>query len=407
MFRRKNISPLYSIIIIITLTAAFLHTLWRINQRITFPEDSYILIETAPESLNNPAIKNTASVLFSLIRHATNTIDIETSYITASMTKLAGLLLNKANHGCRVRIVLADNTAARQGIAALGIGGQKNISVYYKNIAPLGTRSYGALHCKLCIIDSAHVLVGSANYSIPGMYNNREMNLYCNNSNFVRIFVTLFNADCNNEHDQIADMFGTIDSSASIPSIPMQNRWLILETAPDKWNSMAIPDQEKILPLLLARATNNIVMALYDFTAGTGTLPIQNALITAAARGVSVKLLLDKNALYTHGNRNPKQTLLRPLQEAGIDLRSINLSQSAIAGPACMHAKYIVIDNYLLWLSTGNITYSSLYENREYGVVLIDRTNAYYAHTVFTQDWKSEYSHRIMTNQKDAILNIQ
>ena len=100
-------------------------------------------------------------------------------------------------------------------------------------------------------------------------------------------------------------------------------------------------------------ATQSVCVAAYSFTSE----PIANALLAAKARGVAVKVTLDKS------QARGKSSILPQLQQSGLPVR-INKHY------AIMHDKFMVIDEKVLQLGSFNYTKSAETKNAENVLVI-------------------------------------
>jgi hypothetical protein len=119
--------------------------------------------------------------------------------------------------------------------------------------------------------------------------------------------------------------------------------------------------------------------------------PIDNALRAAAARGIAIELLVsDWNC------DQPRIDWLKSLSLVpGVAVRIVTLPEAHrgfIDHARVAHAKYMVIDDALLWLGTSNWEGGYLDTSRNLELVVRDAVLASQAAAVHAQLWRSPYA---------------
>jgi phosphatidylserine/phosphatidylglycerophosphate/cardiolipin synthase-like enzyme len=121
-------------------------------------------------------------------------------------------------------------------------------------------------------------------------------------------------------------------------------------------------------------AKKYIHIELYGFT----SYDLFNPLISQAKKGVEVKVMLEK-APYQADTEN--WDARSSLTKYGIVCKWANPEFFLT------HAKFIIIDGEKVIVLTGNLTYSSFTKNREFGIILNDKTKASELEDLFKKDW--------------------
>ncbi|MCK4366850.1 MAG: lamin tail domain-containing protein [Thermoplasmata archaeon] len=143
----------------------------------------------------------------------------------------------------------------------------------------------------------------------------------------------------------------------------------------------------EILRELLRNATHSILLNAYQLTSKA----IGDELAKAALRGTEVRILLEGQPVSGMTSRG--LALIEDLASLGVDVRLLVESpeDATFKRYAYNHAKYAVIDNRSLLLSSenwGNNGYPDDGEgNRGWGVVVEDEELAAYFTHVFLEDW--------------------
>lgn len=125
-----------------------------------------------------------------------------------------------------------------------------------------------------------------------------------------------------------------------------------------------------LLTLILQAKTSLLIEAeeLQD-------IQLEQALIAAASRGVSVQIILPKS---TNGN---------DANHAGVTMVERGGVQVKEDGRLYMHAKIIVADYRQAFVGSENISLTSLDKNRELGILITDATILQTLQQTFQQDW--------------------
>lgn len=143
-----------------------------------------------------------------------------------------------------------------------------------------------------------------------------------------------------------------------------------------------IQPRDGIAPMLEAinGAKTSVRLKMYLFT--DSRQDVIDALKTATARGVNVKILLEREPCCTAGVNT--QIFLR-LREAGLNVQFTKAFKFVYT-----HEKSLVVDDRAAWVSTANLTGSSFSSNREYQVALDDARDVLEVARVFDADWAGE-----------------
>ena len=143
----------------------------------------------------------------------------------------------------------------------------------------------------------------------------------------------------------------------------------------------------EVVRQLIGNATDSILLNAYQFT----STAIGDELAKAALRGVEVMILLEGQPVS--GITSKELALIGNLASLGVDVRLlVEFPEDAIFKRyAFNHAKYAVIDNKSLLLSSENWGHNGYPDdgegNRGWGVVVEDGDLAAYFTDVFLEDW--------------------
>ncbi len=118
-------------------------------------------------------------------------------------------------------------------------------------------------------------------------------------------------------------------------------------------------------------ARGSIVLEVYTFS----SQPLENELAAAVARGVDVKVIMEK----TISSNFPKS---RELLAKGVQVKWGSPAFSLT------HAKFIVVDGETIIVGSNNWTYHSFNLNREAGVKIKSSEVAFKFLQIFNADWQ-------------------
>jgi len=118
----------------------------------------------------------------------------------------------------------------------------------------------------------------------------------------------------------------------------------------------------------------SIDIAVYNFTARE----LVDALSAAGARGVRIRLLMDREKAEEAGSR------IRVLRRNGVTVRTLG-----VAGQSLMHHKFAVFDGRLVATGSYNWTHSAEQANYENLVVLDDREIVTRYQQEFNRLWRA------------------
>jgi phosphatidylserine/phosphatidylglycerophosphate/cardiolipin synthase-like enzyme len=211
--------------------------------------------------------------------------------------------------------------------------------------AKFANSAYTYTHAKMLIIDGATLYILTANLSQSGLGGsslgrNREFGVIDTHGEDVAEAVAIFQADWNRTQPML--------HGANLVVSPVNSRAKITALIASAQTSLQIEDEE-----------------MYDTSS-------ENALIAAARRGVSVRLILP-------GPADIEVADVARLKAGGVQLVYVSAP--------FIHAKVIVADGRLAFVGSENFSSTSLDENREVGLLLADTTALATITTTFERDW--------------------
>lgn len=246
-------------------------------------------------------------------------------------------LLRAAERGLRVRVVVESD----------GLFDPEVQDLIQAGIPVIGDRREPLMHHKFTLLDDLEVWTGSMNYSVGSAYRDHNLLLRLRHrglaENYRREFDEMFEDD----------LFGPL-SLADTPHPRLTIDGVRVETlfAPDDGVARRLIE-------LMAQADSEIDFLAFTFTSD----PLTEALIAAAARGVAVRGVIERDQAQAAGSDVGR------MQAAGLDVRLDN-------SPATMHHKLLLIDGTTLATGSYNFTRSAETANDENLILLDDPATA-------------------------------
>lgn len=281
-----------------------------------------------------------AKPVTSAIAAATHSVWVEVYLLTDASVIAA--LEDARRRGVDVRVMLDEHPYGFDVVSpqrTLQILATAGIQAKFANSA------YTYTHTKMLIIDGATLYILTANLSQTGLGGsslgrNREFGVIDTHGEDVAEAVAIFQADWNRTQPVLHD--------ANMVVSPVNSRTKIMALIAGAHTSLQIEDEE-----------------MYDTSS-------ENALIAAARRGVSVRLILP-------GPADIDAADVARLKAGGVQLVYVSAP--------FIHAKVIVADGRLAFVGSENFSSTSLDGNREVGLLLADTTALETITTTFARDW--------------------
>ncbi len=361
--------------------------------------ESVAIVETVPEMTNiqlSPDATNPAVAIGQLINSATKSIDIEAFYFN----NLAGTpfeqdimqnLLNKANQGIPIRIVVESSMAASSLANGLNIlESSPNVRIVFNNFFD-NYNGGGIVHAKMVLVDNQRFFIGSQNFDWIAFELNHELGGITSNSFLASQLAMVFDTDFNNG--------ANYDPANAVPAMPNGN--LFVATSP---NYNGVPSEIDNIVNLINNAVNYVdiqAMVIQNYNP-YGNPPgywfiLQDALIKAARRGVQVNMMMS-NWEFQEGQmmKYDNEFLLTMLAIPNVTIRYSTFPQTI--GGVCVpysavdHAKFMVVDGKNVWIGTGNLAETYFSNTRDYSIFVTNNPQfALDINNIFLKIWNSSY----------------
>ncbi len=199
-------------------------------------------------------------------------------------------------------------------------------------------------HAKFMVIDNSTAIFGTSNLTYSGISQNFEADVLTGNSRLVKSLDTVFESDWKN-----------------IPAGSIPRETLVLS-----------PGSEEDLTWLINRAQKDLYVSEEEVPEGNTF----TALEKAAKRGIDVRLLEPSSNLKDASDRYA----LASLAVSGVHVGLLKTPY--------VHAKMVISDSSLVFIGSENVSYTSLYQNREVGAILENGAMISKAVLNFEKLWK-------------------
>lgn len=275
--------------------------------------------------------------VYDFIDKAEKNIDI-TIYMLSDKT-IKNKLIEKNKNGVTVRIILEKTPFGGGSInyKTFSEFTKEKINIKYSN------PEFSLTHAKYIIIDKKEALIMTSNLTYSGLHSDRDFVIFENDKSIVDDLNLLFENDFNYKK------YVPKNSSLVISPINSRNK----------------------LELLINNATKDIKI----YAENIGDKKIENLLIAKLKKGISVKIIVPDSKLIASN----KEYLDR-LEKAGAKI--FNLKKPY------QHAKILIIDETVMYLGSVNFSRQSMEENREVGIITINKSSINKVLEVFNKDFK-------------------
>ena len=274
-----------------------------------------------------------------LINNAKSSLKIEVYVMTAR--DIFNAVDRAVERGVNVQVILTHHPYNMQAQADYA----------YEKLESMGAKvrwapaRFSYDHSKFLIADDSKAIMGTSNLTYNGIAQNFEVNVLTKDATIVKALDDVFNADWNN-----------------IPAGSVPREYLVLS-----------PNSASDFEWLIKNTKHVLKICEEEVPEGV----ISDALKAAAQRGVKVQLVEPySSAKYASG-----MYALSQLQKEGVNVK---LSKSLY-----IHAKMIISDDNYLFIGSENVSYTSLFKNREVGIFLSNNALISKAENRFDELWNN------------------
>lgn len=332
---------------------------------------------------------NSEAEIIKLINQATISLKIEQMYIYSSLTDIIEAIIEAQNeHGVDCQVILDDSNDESDATANMLTAEGVEVKISDSR-API---YFDTMHNKGIIVDSEIVLISSINWSPTSLRDNREAGLIIENSEVAAYYEELFDHDWDVCLDYDPDnSFGDLLNINSANNHFLTDREEYKEpkefkeipiksddfSTPETFSGdmavtvMSSPDNcFDVVANLLSIAQSTIVISVYTLSQPY----LLDIIADRIAHGVEVQLLLEKYQVGPY-ERSYNRGALYNFTQLGIPSSanpSVNITAAgkwADSDFYFQHCKYVIIDDEILILSSGNLSRSSIPKPQDDGDV--------------------------------------
>ncbi|KPW19823.1 Phospholipase D family protein [Pseudomonas cannabina pv. alisalensis] len=374
-----------------------------------FAIPGFELVHTVPvgTDLHTPDLRAPGDVWRELFGAARERIDIEQFYVADQPGSVMGKVLESltaaGQRGVKIRFLLEEKGLKLSDPETLErLQAIPNLTLRVLPYARL--TGSGIIHAKFFVVDGQQAFIGSQNFDWRSLEHIHETGLRIDEPTVVRQTQAVFDQDWLAQA-AIADG-KPVPVSVVPPASGSSSGGNYLVASPQRYNPSGVRDSETELPRLLAQAKSEVRVQLLDYAplsyGPDKTRPyyavIDNALRSAAARGVSIKLMVSD---WNTGM--PEVAYLKSLALVpNVQVRIVTLPMAAqgfIPYARVIHSKTMELDNQIAWVGTSNWLGGYLDNSRNLEVVMHDSKIATRIGLLHAQLWDGPYAQPIDINR--------
>lgn len=345
--------------------------------------------------LAHPGLPTAQKTWIEMIQNAKKTIDLAQFYIAAkpgeALDPVLDALQAAGERGIKIRFLIA-NTLLDEDVGAFSkLKTIKNIEVRIYNVdKTLG----GILHAKYWIVDNKIIYVGSQNFDWRALEHIHETGVKVDSPSLAKKLASIFEIDWK------------YAKSGKFPKIPRRSLKapageIELVASPAQVTPSDIRYSLDALIELISQAKNLIKIQLLNYTPQEKKdkfwPPIDNALRSAAVRGVKVELMVSDWNHSKPGIDHLKSLSLIP----NISIRIVTIppySKNFIPFARVIHTKLMTIDDATLWIGTSNWGRDYFEESRNVELIIKNKEMTQTARAIHSKLWESTYAKPIQVS---------
>lgn len=262
-------------------------------------------------------------------------------------------------------------------------------------VLPYASVSGGIIHAKYLVVDGKQAFVGSQNFDWRSLEHIHETGLLISDATVVGQVQAIFEQDWNAQLALSENK--PVQQPVAGKEPPRSGNYLV--ASPQRYNPPGVGDSQLELPRLLGEATREVRVQLLDYAplayGPDKTRPyyavIDNAVRAAAARGVSIKLMVSN--WNTDRLELPYLKSLAVLPNVQIKIVTLpEARQGFIPYARVIHSKTMEIDGQVAWIGTSNWLGGYLDNSRNLEVVLRNEAMAKRIGQLHEQLWDGPYA---------------
>jgi phosphatidylserine/phosphatidylglycerophosphate/cardiolipin synthase-like enzyme len=364
-----------------------------------FSIPGFELVHTVPldTELASADLRQPGPVWIELFDGAKSTIDIGQFYAAdhpgSVLERVIERLEAAGKRGVKIRFLLEEKGIRLSEASTLErLRAMPNLTL---RVLPYGQLSGGIIHAKYMVVDGRQAFVGSQNFDWRSLEHIHETGLRITDTTVVGQVQAIF------DQDWQAQAALTAHSAVPLPMAgqPPARSGNYLVASPQRYNPPGVGDSQLELPRLLSEAKHEVRVQLLDYAplsyGPDKTRPyyavIDNAVRAAAARGVSIKLMVSN--WNTDALELPYLKSLAVLPNVQIKIVTLpQAKQGFIPYARVIHSKTLEIDGQVAWVGTSNWLGGYLDNSRNLEVVMRSEAMAKRIGQLHEQLWDGPYA---------------
>ncbi|WP_248767563.1 phospholipase D-like domain-containing protein [Pseudomonas sp. MWU12-2345] len=364
-----------------------------------FSIPGFELVHTVPlaTDLGTPDLRQPGPVWIELFDGAKSRIDICQFYAAdhpgSVMDKVIESLEAAGKRGVKIRFLLEEKGVKLSEEATLER--LRKIPNLTFRVLPYARLSGGIIHAKYLVVDGRQAFIGSQNFDWRSLEHIHETGLLVSEATMVGQVQAIFDQDWKAQAALAANKPVPLPKAGKEPA--RTGNYLV--ASPQRYNPPGVGDSQLELPRLLAEAKHEVRVQLLDYAplsyGPDKTRPyyavIDNAVRAAAARGVSIKLMVSD---WNTGK--PEIAYLKSLAVLpNVQVKIVTLPQDPqgfIPYARVIHSKTMEIDGQVAWVGTSNWLGGYLDNSRNLEVVMHNSAMAERIEALHEQLWDGPYA---------------
>ncbi|WLI53321.1 phospholipase D-like domain-containing protein [Pseudomonas sp. FP833] len=364
-----------------------------------FSIPGFELVHTVPvdTALGTADLRQPGPVWIELFDGAKSTIDIGQFYAVdhpgSVMDSVIERLEAAGKRGVKIRFLLEEKGIRLSEASTLErLRAIPNLSL---RVLSYGQLSGGILHAKYMVVDGKQAFIGSQNFDWRSLEHIHETGLRITDAPVVSQVQAIFDQDWRAQAALTGHQPVPLPAAGTAPA--RTGNYLV--ASPQRYNPPGVGDSQLELPRLLSEAQHEVRVQLLDYAplsyGPDKTRPyyavIDNAVRAAAARGVSIKLMVSN--WNTDALELPYLKSLAVLPNVQIKIVTLpEAKQGFIPYARVIHSKTLEIDGKVAWVGTSNWLGGYLDNSRNLEVVMRSETMARRIGDLHEQLWDGPYA---------------